>query len=244
MNVSASRDNSAIWARSSRAPNAQLRPMVRGFACCTEFQKAPGVWPDSSRPERSVIVPEIITGISRPRSSQISEMAKIAALALSVSKIVSIKSRSAPPSIKPRACSIEFVGDALHAVVGLGNGGRGKCVGGNDVGTGTEIGKMDGAHGVGTAEIEQIVVAPHLTIPRVEARAAIAFLAQLQRLDHGAHGTVEHKNALFEQTHKLGSYAFFGHYCATCLLASCRELTGLRPSRWQIAKTRSARFIV
>jgi len=103
---------------------------------------------------------------------------------------------------------------------------------------------MDVAHGVGTAEIEQIIVAPHLTIPRVEARAAIAFLAQLQRLDHGAHGTVEHKNALLDQTDELGSYAFFGHYCATCSRAFCLELTGLKPSRWQIAKTRSARFIV
>src|SRR5262249_25531483 len=103
---------------------------------------------------------------------------------------------------------------------------------------------MDVAHGVGTAEIEQIVVAPHLAIPRVEARAAIAFLAQLQRLDHGAHGTVEHENALLEQADKLGSQAFFYHDCGTCSRTLCRELTGRKPSRWQIAKTRSARFIV
>ena len=105
MNVSASRASSAICARISRAPSAQLRPILTGFACRTEFQNAPGVWPDSRRPERSVIVPEIITGTSRPRSSQISEIAKIAAFALSVSKIVSISKRSAPPSINPRACS-------------------------------------------------------------------------------------------------------------------------------------------
>ena len=46
------------------APSAQLSPMVTGLACRTEFQNAAGVWPDSRRPERSVMVPEIITGTS------------------------------------------------------------------------------------------------------------------------------------------------------------------------------------
>ena len=87
-------------------------------------------------------------------------------------------------------------------------------------------------------------VAAYLAVPRIEARAAIAFLTQFQRLNHGAHGTVEHEDALLEQADKLGSYASVGHYCATCSRAFCRELTGLRPSKWQIAKTRSARFIV
>jgi hypothetical protein len=57
---------------------------------------------------------------------------------------------------------------------------------------------MDIAHGIPAAEIEKIVVAAHLAIPRVETRSAVAFLVQLQRLDHGAHGTVEHKDALLK----------------------------------------------
>ena len=57
------------------APSAQFRPMVTGLACRTAFQNAAGVWPDSRRPERSVMVPEIITGTSTPRSSQTSAMA-------------------------------------------------------------------------------------------------------------------------------------------------------------------------
>ena len=44
------------------APSAQFRPIVNGLAWRTECQKAVGVWPDSVRPERSVIVPEIMTG--------------------------------------------------------------------------------------------------------------------------------------------------------------------------------------
>ena len=97
--------SSAIWARISSAPSAQLRPTENGAAWRTEFQNAAGVWPESVRPERSVMVPEIMTGTRSPRSSHDFVIAKIAALALSVSKMVSISSRSAPPSIRPRTCS-------------------------------------------------------------------------------------------------------------------------------------------
>src|SRR5215831_1540325 len=76
---------------------------------------------------------------------------------------------------------------------------------------------MDVAQRVGPAEIEQVVVAPHLTIPRVEARAAIAFLIELERLNHRAHGAVEHEDALFKQAHKLRSYALVRHYLAITL---------------------------
>ena len=68
-------------------------------------QKASSVWPDSVRPEASTIVPEITTGSRQPSSSKAPVIAKIAALALSVSKIVSTSSRSAPPATWPRAAS-------------------------------------------------------------------------------------------------------------------------------------------
>ncbi len=99
------RDSSSIWARISLAPSAQFSPMEKGWACRTEFQNASGVWPESVRPDRSVMVPEIITGTRMPRSSNSRSMAKIAALAFSVSKMVSISSRSEPPSISAAACS-------------------------------------------------------------------------------------------------------------------------------------------
>jgi hypothetical protein len=60
----------------------------------TEFQKASVVWPDSVRPEASVIVPEIMTGTSSPSSSSTLRTAYSAAFAFSVSKIVSTSSRS------------------------------------------------------------------------------------------------------------------------------------------------------
>ncbi len=48
------------------------------------------------------MVPEMMTGQRRPYSSKSVSTAKIAALALRVSKIVSIISRSEPPSTRPR----------------------------------------------------------------------------------------------------------------------------------------------
>ena len=87
------------------APSAQFRPTANGLAWRIECQKAVGVWPESVRPDRSVMVPEIITGRWTPFSAKISSQAKIAALAFSVSKIVSIRTMSAPPSTSPRSCS-------------------------------------------------------------------------------------------------------------------------------------------
>ena len=94
------------------------------------------------------------------------------------------------------AFEVQFVGDLRHRVIGLRDAGRGEGVGRDDVGAGAEIGEVDGAHRVGPAEIEQIVVAAHLAVPGIEARAAKALLVEAERLDHGAHGAVEHQNAL------------------------------------------------
>ena len=51
------------------------------------------------------MVPEIITGSRAPRASNSSSIANSAALALSVSKMVSTISTSAPPSSSPPAAS-------------------------------------------------------------------------------------------------------------------------------------------
>ena len=89
--------------RSAVAPSAQLRPMLQGRAWRTEYQNASGVWPDSVRPDRSTMVPDRSTGSRSPAASKTSSSAKIAAFALSVSKIVSTSRRSAPPSMSPRS---------------------------------------------------------------------------------------------------------------------------------------------
>ena len=52
------------------------------------------------------MVTEIMTGISMPVSANTSPIATSAALAFRVSTIVSSRMRSAPPSTRPRACSL------------------------------------------------------------------------------------------------------------------------------------------
>ena len=95
-----------MYGRISFAPSAQFSPMVSGRTCRTEFQNASGVCPVSVRPDWSVIVPEIITGSRCPAASNTFSIAKIAALPFSVSKIVSQRMRSAPPSTSPRRASV------------------------------------------------------------------------------------------------------------------------------------------
>ena len=80
--------------------------MVIGSAWRTEFQKASTVCPVSVRPDKSVIVPEIISGSRTCRRSCTCWMAKSAALALSVSKMVSTNRTSTPPSMSASTCSV------------------------------------------------------------------------------------------------------------------------------------------
>ena len=95
------RESSATYGRISFAPSAQLMPTISGSACSIDVQNASIVWPQSVRPERSTIVTLIQSG----NCGAASRAAAIAAFAFSVSKIVSISSRSTPPSARPRICS-------------------------------------------------------------------------------------------------------------------------------------------
>ena len=82
-----------------------MKPIDRGRAWRTEFQNASGVCPESVRPEASVIVPEIMIGRRSPDRSKYSSIAKSAALAFNVSKIVSTRRMSAPPSTSAATAS-------------------------------------------------------------------------------------------------------------------------------------------
>ena len=80
-------------------------PTLSAGACETEFQKASTVWPLRVRPEASVMVTLSMTGSLIPASAKYFSMAKIAALRLSVSNVVSGMRMSAPPSTRPRTSS-------------------------------------------------------------------------------------------------------------------------------------------
>jgi hypothetical protein len=79
--------------------------MASGAAWRTLCQKAVTVCPLRMRPEASVTVPLMIRGRRSPELSKYSSMANSAALALSVSKMVSTSSRSLPPLTRPSVCS-------------------------------------------------------------------------------------------------------------------------------------------
>ena len=150
---------------------------------------------------------------------------------------------------KPCALDVELMGDALHAVIGLGNARRGEGVGRDDVGAGAEIREMDVADRVGLAEDEQIVVAADFAVPGIETGAAIALLVELEPLDHGAHGAVEHQDALGrEAAQRLRGrrgIAFVVHHpTPLAFSATGRDAAepawsvvwlGRNPSRWQTA---------
>ena len=105
MGRSATRDRTSRCSRSCFGPSAQLSPTTSGSAWRMLCQNASTVWPESVRPDASTMVPEMISGTCRPSSSKSACTAKMAALALSVSKIVSMSRMSAPPSSRPAAAS-------------------------------------------------------------------------------------------------------------------------------------------
>ena len=100
-------DTSARNGRSAWAPRAQFRPNAAASAWRSEMQNASAVWPVSVRPLVSTMVPEIHTGRSGvPRRCSSSRTANTAAFEFSGSKMVSISSRSAPPSSSASASSV------------------------------------------------------------------------------------------------------------------------------------------
>ena len=85
---------------------------------------------------------------------------------------------------------------------------------------------MDVAHRLRLAQVEQIVVAAHLAVPGIEARAAIAGLVQLVLLDHRAHRAVEHEDALGRRRSRR---------VFSTLITQPPSSAGRKPSKWQIA---------
>ena len=294
------RDSSATWARISRAPSAQLRPTDTGFTCASEFQNASGVWPDSVRPERSVIVPESMTGSSTPDlrervagagvgglgvqrvEDRLDEQQVRAAfdeaerrLAIGVAQLIErdrakagiahvgrdrrravggaeragdeaaaavlLLRHVAGLARKPRAVAVERVHVGLAAVIGLRDRGGGERVRLADVGAREKVGEMNVADRLGLREDEDVVVALEVVAVVGEHRSAKARFIELQVLDHRAHRAVEHEDALCGGGGKGARGCLLR--CGSCQAAFC-EGCARRPSRWQMANTRSALFIV
>ena len=140
------------------------------------------------------------------------------------------------------ALQVHLIGDAGQVVIGLRDRGRGKRVGGDDVGAGAQIFGVDVLDRLRLGQDQQVVVAPDVAVEIRKARAAKRGLVIFEALDHGAHGAVEHQDALAGGREQGGSLvgnrrrsSDQAAFCAPC---------GRIPSKWLIANTRSARFMV
>ncbi len=98
------------------------------------------------------------------------------------------------------ALKIHLVGDAGEVVIGLRDRGRGKRIGGDDVGAGAQIIGVDVLDRVRLRQDQEIVVAPEVAMEILKPFAAKRGFVVLQPLNHGAHGAVEHQDALLGES--------------------------------------------
>ncbi len=97
---------------------------------------------------------------------------------------------------EPRAVAVQLVDDVLHAVIGLGDAGRGEGVGLENVGAGLRIGEVDRLDRLGLGQRQQVVVALQVAGAGGEALAAEMCFFELEALHLGPHRAVEHEDAL------------------------------------------------
>ena len=139
------------------------------------------------------------------------------------------------------AFAIQLIGEVRQVVIGLRDRGRGEGVGGDDVGAGAQIIGVDILDRLRLGQDQQIVVASDIAMEVRKSRTAKRGFVILQALDHGAHGAVEHQDAFAGGGEQGGS--LWGNRRSSDQAAFCAPL-GRMPSRWLIANTRSARFMV
>ncbi|MPN12141.1 hypothetical protein SDC9_159453 [bioreactor metagenome] len=111
------------------------------------------------------------------------------------------------------APEVHLIGQVGHVIVLLRNRGRAKGIGLDQIGAGCQVFLMDVANHVGTGQRQQLVVALDVMGEVLEALArsigtgialaAILRLAQLETLNHGAHGSVKNDEALGKRCGQL-----------------------------------------
>lgn len=76
-------------------------------------------------------------------------------------------------------------------VVSLGDGVGVEGVGADDIGTGVEVGGVDGVDDIGLGEGEEVVIALERVGPSGEALATVAIFIELIGLDEATHGAIK-----------------------------------------------------
>ncbi|MDT4848669.1 hypothetical protein FQZ97_827650 [compost metagenome] len=97
---------------------------------------------------------------------------------------------------KTRAVAVQLIDGIFHAVVGLRDGGRRKCIGFENISASHCIGKVNFFNRLWLGECQKIVVALQLAIAGTETLAAKMLFVKAQPLNLRTHGTVENQNAL------------------------------------------------
>ena len=100
---------------------------------------------------------------------------------------------------EPRALAVQLTDDALEAVVGLADRGRGERVRCRDVGAGLEVGAVDAEDDVRLGQVEDVRVAGDVLRVVAEQVAGEVFGREALALQHRPPGAVEDEDALVEQ---------------------------------------------
>ncbi len=138
----------------------------------------------------------------------------------------------------PRPFRGNLVGQRLHPVIRHRYGGGAESIRLDEIGTGFDIFFMDGQDHIGPRQVQKVIVPLQGHGPSGKPLPTEVFFRQLAALDHGAHRTIQHKDAssgfCFEAFQSLfpvhGQAAFAGW--------------GFRPSSRQVDSARLARFSV
>ncbi len=101
-----------------------------------------------------------------------------------------------------RRGQVELEDSLLESIVGLGNRGAVESVRLDDVRAGGEERGVDFAHEVRLGDAQQIVIAAHVAAMIGELTTPEIRLGERMRLNHGAHGAVEHHDTLAQALHK------------------------------------------
>ena len=117
------------------------------------------------------------------------------------------------------AFQIQLIGQMLHVIIGLRNGGGRKCIGLNNITARREIGRVNVANNIRLGQRQQIIISRNISVIIGETITAIGRFIQLMTLNHCAHCTVKHKNSVSRQpvqfcnacvacpTHNIPQYA-------------------------------------
>ena len=103
---------------------------------------------------------------------------------------------------QPGTLQVDVAHQVLRVVIGLTDTCGIECIGFDDVGSCLQILAVYVLHHIGPREAQHVVVSFHLSGQSGKTCAAKIGLCQVVSLYHGAHGAVQHEDALLHRLSK------------------------------------------